>query len=160
MDFLDQLLNFQDLTGTFSVTDVVVSLLLSFCLTALIGWLCGGHFDTVPVPRAQRSHGKSRFHLRELYRLGMHLITAFSDAPVQLMVWIGGAVAACGGVACLGSIVSLFRGEELRVGDLVGALVFFGGVQLFSLGLIGEYISRIYMETKRRPRYIVEDELG
>jgi dolichol-phosphate mannosyltransferase len=89
-------------------------------------------------------------------------ITAFSYVPLQMATYLGFAVAVLGLLGIIITIIlRLTTGEELagQATTLV-AVLFMGGVQMICLGIIGEYLGRIYDEVKRRPLYIVAEELG
>jgi undecaprenyl-phosphate 4-deoxy-4-formamido-L-arabinose transferase len=116
----------------------------------------------LPVEHAPRREGRSRYGLVRLLRLNFDLLTGFSLLPIQAVSVAGIAV------ALLGLAFALFLGlRRLLVGPevegvftLFAILFFFVGLQILALGLIGEYIGRIYQEVRRRPRYAVREELG
>jgi dolichol-phosphate mannosyltransferase len=116
----------------------------------------------VPYHRAPRYTGKTKYPLRRMIRFALDGITNFSYLPLQLASYVGFFVA---GLSLLGIIVAiflrLFVGRELtgQATTLVSVL-FLGGVQLIFLGIIGEYLGRIYDEVKRRPLYIVDEMVG
>jgi undecaprenyl-phosphate 4-deoxy-4-formamido-L-arabinose transferase len=115
----------------------------------------------VPVEHAPRRHGRSRYGLLRLLRLNFDLLTGFSLLPIQT-VSLAGVV-----IALLGLAFALFLGvRRLLVGPevegvftLFAILFFFAGLQILALGLIGEYVARIYQEVRRRPRYVVSEVL-
>jgi dolichol-phosphate mannosyltransferase len=88
-------------------------------------------------------------------------ITAFSYLPLQLATYVGFGVAALGLLGIIAVIILRLLGNELlgQATTLV-AVLFMGGVQLVFLGILGEYLGRIYDEVKQRPLYIVADALG
>jgi polyisoprenyl-phosphate glycosyltransferase len=113
----------------------------------------------LPLPRHAREGGESRFSPIQTVQLALDGMTAFSIAPIRLMSLAGLAVAALS-VLYMAWIVL----EWLLIGapfsgfaSLAVLLVFFGGVQLLSLGLLGEYIGRSLIESKNRPCYIVRE---
>jgi undecaprenyl-phosphate 4-deoxy-4-formamido-L-arabinose transferase len=115
----------------------------------------------VPVEHAPRRAGRSKYGLLRLLRLNMDLMTGFSLLPIQAVSLAGVLVAA------LGLAFALFLGfRRLLVGPevegvftLFAILFFFVGLQILALGLIGEYVGRIYQEVRRRPRYVVSEIL-
>jgi undecaprenyl-phosphate 4-deoxy-4-formamido-L-arabinose transferase len=120
-----------------------------------------GSVAEVPISHAPRSAGGSRYTLLRLLRINFDLMTGFSLLPVQI-VGIAGAVAAAAGIATalIVSAWRLFHGGPLDRGGIFFAIVlFFIGVQIVGIGLVGEYVARIYMEVRRRPRYIVREVL-
>ena len=116
----------------------------------------------VEYKRDARKAGETKYPLRKMLKFAMDGITAFSYLPLQLATYFGFTIA---GLSVLGIIaVILLRvitGSELagQATTLV-AVLFIGGVQLIFLGIIGEYLGRIYDEVKRRPLYIVAEALG
>jgi len=121
-------------------------------------------FNTVVLPYmpAPRHAGRSTFSLRHLSRLAFTGITAFTNAPLRLWSALGGVIALLALAFTLWIV-----GEHFLVGHdvpgwatLVAGMAFSLGVQLMSIGILGEYIGRIFDEVKRRPVYIVQDALG
>jgi undecaprenyl-phosphate 4-deoxy-4-formamido-L-arabinose transferase len=120
-----------------------------------------GSVAEVPIAHAPRRAGGSRYTLLRLLRLNFDLMTGFSLLPVQI-VGIVGAIAAVTGVAnaVVVSAWWLFHGGPIDRGGIFFAVVlFFIGIQILGIGLVGEYVARIYMEVRRRPRYIVSEVL-
>jgi polyisoprenyl-phosphate glycosyltransferase len=116
----------------------------------------------VGYKREARKAGETKYPLKKMLKFAMDGITAFSYLPLQLATYIGFWVAALGLVGILAVILlRLMTGNQLagQATTLV-AVLFMGGVQLLCLGIIGEYLGRIYDEVKRRPLYIVAEELG
>jgi polyisoprenyl-phosphate glycosyltransferase len=119
----------------------------------------------VTYKRDARKAGETKYPLKKMVRFALDGITAFSYLPLQLASYLGFTIAA---IAAIGAIIAVI----LRLSNLVGpdvlkgqtttlvAVLFLGGVQLIFLGIIGEYLGRIYDEVKRRPLYIVAEELG
>ena len=116
----------------------------------------------VEVERASRFSGAPRVTLRGLLKLAMDGMFAFSTAPLKLVFAVGALV-------CLGSlgigIVGLYFRFILQRTFLdwpfgLTTVFFFGGVQLISIGIVGEYVGRIYEEVKQRPAYILKEQLG
>jgi undecaprenyl-phosphate 4-deoxy-4-formamido-L-arabinose transferase len=116
----------------------------------------------VPVQHAPRQAGRSRYSLLRLLRLNMDLMTGFSLLPIQAVSLAGIVVAALGlGFALFLGIRRLFVGPEVEgVFTLFAILFFFVGLQILALGLIGEYVGRIYQEVRRRPRYVISEILS
>jgi undecaprenyl-phosphate 4-deoxy-4-formamido-L-arabinose transferase len=115
----------------------------------------------VPVDHDPRAHGRSRYGLFRLLSLNFDLLTGFSLLPIQAVSLTGIAVAVLGlGFAIFLGLRRLLRGPELEgVFTLFAILFFFVGIQILALGLIGEYIGRIYQEVRRRPRYVISEVL-
>jgi len=120
-----------------------------------------GKVTEIPVAHAERARGESKYSLWKLVRLQFDLMTSFSIWPLRLAMGIGVAMAT---LAMLAAIVliggRLLRGPEWAVSGiftLFSAVFFFLGVMLFTVGLLGEYVGRIYMEVRHRPRYVVRE---
>jgi len=115
----------------------------------------------VPVDHRPRAHGRSRYGILRLLRLNFDLLTGFSLLPIQMVSLIGIAVALLGlGFAVLLGLRRLLVGPEVEgVFTLFAVLFFFVGLQILALGLIGEYVGRIYQEVRHRPRYVIMEVL-
>ena len=120
-----------------------------------------GSVAEVPIAHAPRQFGRSRYTPLRLLRLSFDLLTSFSLAPIQLVSIAGIAVAFLGLFFALFLLVRrLIVGPEVEgVFTLFAILFFFIGIQILALGLIGEYVGRIYLEVRRRPRYLVKELL-
>jgi len=115
----------------------------------------------VPVAHGPRRHGRSRYGLLRLLRLNFDLLTGFSLLPIQIVSLTGVLVAVLGlGFAVFLGLRRLLLGPEVEgVFTLFAILFFFVGLQILALGLIGEYVGRIYQEVRRRPRYVISEVL-
>lgn len=113
----------------------------------------------VEYKRAARFAGSTKYPLKKMLRLALTAITGFSYVPLQVATYMGFISAGIGIVAI--PIVAIMRmvGSQYFFGQATTliAVLFFGGVQLISLGILGEYIGRIYDEVKGRPLYIVSE---
>jgi polyisoprenyl-phosphate glycosyltransferase len=131
-------------------------------IRGMISWLgfkqCG-----VTYIRDPRFAGNAKYTLGKMLRFAFNGITSFSEKPLVLAGWLGLFITACGFSLLLYIIAGrLLNPEKLVSGwaSLMGIVVFFGGIQLLSLGVLGQYIGRIYREVKRRPLYIMESAWG
>ena len=117
--------------------------------------------EEIVVDHAPRKHGRSRYGALRLLRLALDLFTGFSLLPIQAVSLVGILVAALGlGFAVFLGFRRLLVGPEVEgVFTLFAILFFFVGIQILALGLIGEYVGRIYQEVLRRPRYVVAEVL-
>ena len=115
----------------------------------------------IEVAHAERKTGTTKYSLFKLWRLNFDLMTSFSLWPIQMISTLGVAIAALGLLFALFLFARrLFIGPEGEgVFTLFGILFFFIGIQILALGIIGEYIGRIYQEVRRRPRFIIKKEL-
>ena len=116
----------------------------------------------VPFEVADRTHGESKFSYRKLTRFALDGLMSFSTLPLMVWSWVGTVIS----VLSL-SLAIYFVGRTLFFGtdvpgfaSLIVSVTFLAGVQLLSLGVLGEYIGRIFAEVKGRPLYIVEQRLG
>jgi polyisoprenyl-phosphate glycosyltransferase len=116
----------------------------------------------IPVDRPARSDGESRITLRSRISGALDGIIAFSHAPLRIASWVGLIVAA--GAAVLEFVLLYLRlftdNQAPGLTAILTVLLFLGGVQLLSLGVLGEYVGRVYDEVKRRPRYVVEERIN
>jgi len=131
-------------------------------IRGMVAWLgyrqCG-----VPYVRDPRYAGKTHYTLRKMIRFALNGITSFSEKPLLIAGWLGFLVTAAGFLLLLYIVIGkLFHPETVVSGwtSLMGIVVLFGGIQLSSLGILGQYIGRIHREIKRRPLYILESAWG
>jgi dolichol-phosphate mannosyltransferase len=116
----------------------------------------------VPYKRDARKAGETKYPLRKMLRFAFDGITSFSYVPLQLATYTGFTIA---GIALLFILVAMalrLSGIEAFKGQATTlvSVLFMGGIQLIFLGIIGEYLGRIYNEVKRRPLYVVDEALG
>jgi dolichol-phosphate mannosyltransferase len=113
----------------------------------------------VPYKRAARYAGVTKYPLRKMIALALNAITSFSYVPLQLATYLGFISAAVSILSILVVIVMRLSGSHAFYGQAttLSAVLFLGGVQLISLGILGEYIGRIYDEVKGRPLYIISE---
>ncbi|MFA5161098.1 MAG: glycosyltransferase [Elusimicrobiales bacterium] len=116
----------------------------------------------IPVEHAARTRGQSKYNFLKLLRLNFDLMTGFSLLPIQLVGIAGITVALFGlGFAAFLFVRRIVLGAEAEgVFTLFAILFTFVGFQIFALGVLGEYIGRIYQEVRRRPRYVVRQIHG
>ncbi len=112
----------------------------------------------VPVTHDSRANGRSHYGPFRLIRLALDLMTGFSLLPIQVVSLSGIGIALLGlGFGAFLLVRRLFVGPEVEgVFTLFAILFVFVGIQVLALGLIGEYVGRIYLEVRRRPRYVVQ----
>ncbi len=123
----------------------------------LISWM-GFRQTIVEYDASERFSGKSKYTVRKMLGFGMDGITSFSSKPLRVTYYIGFVIVILGLFYALYAIVQHFRGATVPgwTSILVSVLII-GGVQLLSLGIIGEYIARIYNEAKGRPVYFIRE---
>src|ERR1700677_1327815 len=112
----------------------------------------------VPIAHEERHAGKSKYSLYSLIRLNFDLITGFSVVPLQLFSMVGMAMSVLSAILVIVLFVRrLIVGSEAEgLFTLFGLVFFFIGLALFGIGLLGEYVGRIYAQVRERPRYIIE----
>ncbi len=120
--------------------------------------LVGFKSTCVYYERKARKAGESHYPLRKMLSLAFDGITSFSIKPIRIITAFGTIVALISFIGIIWSVVTALLGKAI-VGwaSTVSILCFLSGVQLISLGVIGEYIGKIYLETKQRPRYIIAE---
>lgn len=155
-------------TGDFRLMDRrVVDALLSMperdrFVRGMVSWL-GFSQVSVPYRRAARFAGQTKYPLYKMLKFATDGIVSFSIIPLRLATWIGFLAS---GLSVLGIGVVLLERYFGVLGLVKGwsstviAVLFIGGVQLVCMGIIGEYVGRIYGESKRRPLYVVRERMG
>lgn len=130
-------------------------------MKGLFAWV-GFKSVTVNYVREKRSAGKTKFSFWKLWNLALDGLTGFSTTPLRIWSYVGGF-----GVAFAGSYILFIVCRTLWIGvdvpgyaSLLVATLFFASIQLLSIGLLGEYIGRMYFETKQRPIYIIRRRHG
>ncbi len=115
----------------------------------------------VEYERAERLAGETKYPLKKMFRLASDAITGFSYFPLQLATYLGFAFTGFSFLAILALIILRLVGSQFLMGQAATliAVLFLGGVQLLSLGMIGEYIGRLYDEAKGRPLYTVRGDM-
>ena len=128
-------------------------------MKGLLSWT-GGKTTIINYSRAERMAGKTKFNGWKLWNLALEGISSFSTVPLQIWTYLGGFIAVLSFVYGFWMIIDklLFGNPVPGYPSLLVAILFIGGVQLIGIGVLGEYIGRIYIETKQRPRYIVKQK--
>lgn len=130
-------------------------------MKGLFAWV-GFKTECIYCVNTARRHGQSKWNYRKLLDFALDGITSFSSFPLRLLLWVGLAVS---GVAFLYGMYVISR--TLLVGEAVQGyptmmvmILFLGGIQIIGLGILGEYLGRIYTESKKRPLYVVRRTMG
>lgn len=121
--------------------------------------LVGFKNTSVYYERHERLAGESHYPLSKMLALAFNGITSLSIKPIRIITAVGVFVALLSFIGVIYSLISFFTGNAVTGwASMTSILCFVSGIQLISLGVIGEYIGKIYMETKQRPRFIIEEK--
>jgi dolichol-phosphate mannosyltransferase len=125
-------------------------------IRGMVSWV-GFNQTAVLYDRASRRYGNTHFPVRKMLRFALDGITSFSTAPLQIAMYLGFFTAGFALCVSAWALYTNFFTDKAVQGwtSLILVVLFLGGVQLVALGIIGEYIGRIYDEVKNRPLYIV-----
>jgi dolichol-phosphate mannosyltransferase len=129
-------------------------------IRGMVAWI---GFRQVPFPyhRAERHAGETHYPLSKMIRLAFDAVTGFSTAPLRLATQLGMLLAGLAVLFGLYILVVWLRGGTVQGWTSLALLVIgLGAAQMFVLGLIGEYLGRVYVEAKGRPLYIISDVIG
>lgn len=126
-------------------------------MKGILSWV-GGKTEVVEYSRAERCAGESKFNGWKLWNLALEGITSFSTFPLRIWTYIGLGVSAFAFIYAAWMIIDklLWGNPVPGYPSLMTAILFLGGVQLIGIGILGEYIGRIYAESKSRPRYLLK----
>ena len=121
--------------------------------------LVGFKTASVYYERNERLAGESHYPLKKMIALAVNGITSLSIKPIRIITMFGFAVSLISFVMIIWSLCSFFTGNTVSGwASTMIVILFMGGVQMLSLGVIGEYVGRTYLETKHRPRFIIGDK--
>ncbi len=129
-------------------------------MKGILGW-AGGKTAVVEYKRRKRAAGQSKFNGWKLWNLALEGITSFSTFPLRIWTYVGGFISLSAFIyICVIILKKLICGNAVDgYPSLICVSLFLGGIQLIGIGMLGEYIGRIYMETKHRPRYVLKKHL-
>lgn len=120
--------------------------------------LIGFKSATVPYERKERVAGESKYPLKKMLAFAFDGITSFSIKPIRILTWLGLGILLVSVLAFIYVLIAHFSGWAVTGwSSLVCSIWLLGGIQLLALGVVGEYIGKIYAETKQRPRYWIEN---
>ena len=130
-------------------------------MKGLFSWV-GFKTALVTYERPARQIGHSKFNFWKLWNFALDGITGFSTIPLRIWTYIGVALSMMSFLYLIGTGISvgLMGNEAGENSTLLNVILFLGGVQLMSLGIMGEYLGRLYMEVKQRPIYVVSNTIG
>lgn len=120
------------------------------------------NITNVSVTHREREEGTSGYTLKKLLNLWFNGFTAFSVKPLRIATAVGGSFAAAGFLYGIYTIIKRLVNPEVPIGfsSLMAAVVFFGGMIMIMLGMIGEYIGRIYISMNNSPQYVIRERLN
>jgi len=123
----------------------------------LVSWI-GFKQTGVHYLRDRRFAGETKFPYRKMFKFALDGITSFSDVPLKLATWLGYFTSLLALLYLFSVFVQKALGYTVQGwATIMVAILFLGGVQLISLGIIGEYVGRIFNETKQRPLYVIDE---
>jgi len=130
-------------------------------MKGLFAW-AGFRQAAVEYDRAERETGKTKFNYWKLWTLALDGITSASTVPLRIWSYVGAGVALFAmAYASFIAVRTMFYGISVPgYASIMVSVLFLGGIQLISLGVLGEYVGRILTETKQRPLYVVRDTVG
>lgn len=122
--------------------------------------LVGYKSAKVYYERKERYAGESKYPFKKMVSFALDGITSFSIKPIKLITSLGVIFVLICGIMLLYSLISYFTGHSVSGwASLITSIWLLGGLQLLAIGIIGEYIGKVFLETKKRPRYIIEEFL-
>jgi glycosyltransferase involved in cell wall biosynthesis len=142
-----------------NVIDVILTMNESSrFMKGLYAWADNGKTTTIEYSRVERAQGKSKWNYWQLWNYAIDGITSFSSLPLRVWSYSGFCLAIMSLLYMLMTLVkTLIWGNHVAgYASLMCVVLFLGGIQLLSLGVLGEYVSRIYLESKKRPNYLIK----
>ena len=126
----------------------------------MVKWV-GFRSTTLDVQHSERKEGKSSYNFRKLLHLAMDIILAYSDKPLRMTVKLGVYISAAAFLFALYSLIQAFRGDYTVPGyaSLIVSIWFLSGLIIFILGIVGLYVGKTFEGVKKRPVYLVEEEV-
>jgi dolichol-phosphate mannosyltransferase len=130
-------------------------------LRGLVSWV-GFKQGFVDYTAEKRFAGKTKYSFSRMLAFAVDGITSFSSMPLKLSIYLGFIIAFFSFIYILYALYVYFFTSQAIAGwtSVLVAVLFIGGIQLISLGIIGEYLSRVFDETKQRPLYIIDEKVG
>jgi polyisoprenyl-phosphate glycosyltransferase len=153
--------------GDFRLLDKQVVQAINQCqensrfMKGLYAWV-GYRSIAIPFKPKDRFAGQSSWHFFKLFDLALTGVISFSDFPLRAWSLIGVAISSISLIYALWIVLStlIFGVDVPGYATIITAVIFFGGIQLLSVGIMGEYIARIFREVKRRPPFIIAKKIG
>lgn len=128
-------------------------------MKGVLSWV-GGKTEIVEYSRPERSVGESKFNGWKLWNLALEGVTSFSTFPLRIWTYLGFTIASIAFLYGSWMIIDkLIWGNSVPgYPSILVSILFLGGIQLIGIGVLGEYIGRVYMESKGRPRYLIKED--
>lgn len=121
--------------------------------------MVGFKSTSVYYKRGNRLAGKGHYPLKKMVSLALDGITSLSIKPIRLITILGFIIVIISFIGVIWSVITKILGKSVAGwSSIVSIICMLGGIQILSIGVIGEYIGKIYLETKKRPRYIIEEK--
>jgi hypothetical protein len=130
-------------------------------MKGLFAWV-GFKSVGVPYVRPPRAAGETKFNFWKLWNFALDGIIGFSTAPLRIWMYIGAVIAVLSALyaAYIVAETLIFGRDTPGYPSLMVSILFFGSVQMISVGVLGEYIARLFAEVKQRPIYVVDEIVG
>jgi polyisoprenyl-phosphate glycosyltransferase len=126
-------------------------------IRGMVNWLGFSQYAIEYQP-GKRNEGKSKYSFKKMLRFGIYGITSFSDKPLYLAAYLGFLFSALASLYLPYALISYYFGKTISGWtSIIVTLSFFGGLQLMILGIIGIYLGRLFMQSKKRPVYITRE---
>ncbi len=123
--------------------------------------LIGFPSDKVYYSRSERAAGESKYPIKKMLALALEGVTSFSVTPLRIVTALGFMISILSSLGVIYTLLQYFLGHTVSGwASVILAVLFIGGVQMLCLGVIGEYIGKIYMESKKRPNFFTETKTG
>jgi polyisoprenyl-phosphate glycosyltransferase len=154
-------------TGDFRLIDREVGIVFSKMteksrfVRGMISWI-GFRQTFIEYERDERFAGESKYPLKKMIKFASDGIIAFSTKPLRLVMTIGFVTVMVSILVMIFTLLVKVFGQQVQPGwaSIMVAITFFSGIQLLGLGIVGQYIARIYEESKNRPIYIIRDTIN
>lgn len=130
------------------------------CFPLMVKWT-GFRIANVPVEHAPRKSGQSGYSLRKLIRLATDIVLSYSDKPLRLVVRLGLASAAVAFMMVIWTVFRYLQGDTQVAGftSIIASIWLVGGIIIFCIGILGLYLGRLFVDSKRRPYYLISEHL-
>lgn len=127
-------------------------------IRGLVSWVGFRQFAIYYTPN-KRLHGKTKYSLRKMISFAANGLTSFSVKPLRIAIYFGFFISLLSFIYGIYAVIMSIYSDKAVVGwgSVIISVLFIGGVQMFLIGLLGEYLGKLFFESKRRPRYIIKE---